>query len=313
MNAKKMRNDFDKSKYIYDGSLLTFRGVRDNDVYNCSIPFIWNGHRYIYGRVEKRDEWASSTAWLFEETGKDEYTVVPGSMVYPLEDPFIAFIHGEIILGGTHVRKSCGKLEEYHGYFYRGTDPSWLTHFTCGPANMKDIRLVELADGKIGVFSRQRGEEVIKKYGSAAVIGFAVIEKIDELNADIIDNAPVISGLFEPGEWGGCNQCYLLKDGRIGVIGHRSYTEKDNSGIEQMVYINISFIFDPQTHSASDIKVIGDKKSYPTTACKVPNLADCAFTSGIIIRDDGKVDLYSGLGDIAEGKITIDSPFGNLY
>ncbi len=43
-----------------------------------------------------------------------------------------------------------------------------------------------------------------------------------------------------------------------------------------------------------------------------PDLADCAFTGGIVMRADGKADLDSGLGDMTEGRITIDAPFGDL-
>ena len=30
------------------------------------------------------------------------------------------------------------------------------------------------------------------------------------------------------------------------------------------------------------------------------------------LREDGKADLYSGLGDTHEGRVTIDNPFGDL-
>lgn len=311
MNITEMREKFHEQANIYESSLLKFHNVRNMDVYNCSIPFEWNGKRYIFGRVEKRENFADSTAWLFEEVGKDEYVPVANSLIYPLEDPFIAFIHGEMIMGGTHVRKSSGIIDNFYGYFYRGSDPSLMSHFTCGPADMKDIRLVEMADGKIGVFSRPRSEMIEKEFGSGAVIGFTTIDDINELNAQVVNHAKVIDNLFDRGEWGGCNQCYLLKDGRIGVIGHRSYEELVN-GINMLVYMNISFIFDPKTHKASDMKIIGDKKCYPATECMRPDLADCAFTSGIVMRADGKADLYSGLGDVTEGRITIDAPFGDL-
>lgn len=311
MDLLKTREAFQKNARIYDRALLKFHDTMGFDVYNCSIPFQWKGKRYMFGRVERREDFANSTAWLFEEVGKDEYAPVPHSMIYPLEDPFIAFIHGELIMGGTHVRKTQGEIDTYYGYFYRGA-PEWMTHFTCGPRGMKDIRLVELKDGRIGVFSRPRGPQVEKQYGSGAVVGFTVIKDIGELNAQVVESAPVIENLFGPGEWGGCNQCYLLRDGRIGVIGHRSYRDQDAQGGVLLVYVNISFIFDPATHTASDMKMIGDKQCYPDTEAMQPSLVDCAFTSGIVMRRDGKADLYSGLGDVTEGRITIDAPFGDL-
>ena len=104
----------------------------------------------------------------------------------------------------------------------------------------------------------------------------------------------------------------LLKDGRIGVIGHKCYAEKDADGVKQSVYLNVAFLFDPETHQATEPQVIATRRSYPDAAAKLPKLKDCAFTSGIVLREDGKADLYSGLGDTHEGRVTIDNPFGDL-
>nr|WOZ50633.1 AncZ [synthetic construct] len=309
MSLKEQRKQFEANKKIYESAILTFHGVEGFDVYNCSIPFEWNGKRYIFGRVERREEWARSWVRLFEETGKDEYTLVPDSMIYQLEDPYISLINGEMVMGGTHVRKQSGKVDTYYGYFYRGTDLHDLYYFTTGPDYMKDIRLVELADGRIGVFSRPRSEEIRRKYGSEAMIGFTVIDSLDELTAEVIENAPPIAGIFDADEWGGCNQAYLLDSGKIGVIGHHSYKDKDENGEELQVYVNMSFVFDPTTHEVEDLKIIGTRACYPDAPAKVPHLVDCAFTSGIVMREDGKADLYSGIGDTQEGRITIDYPF----
>lgn len=75
------------------------------------------------------------------------------------------------------------------------------------------------------------------------------------------------------------------------------------------VYLNIAFEFDPETFAVSNRKVIGTRSCYPAGEPKLPQLADCTFTSGIALREDGKVDLYAGIGDEGEGRITIDYPF----
>lgn len=311
MTARELRRVFHENTRVYDSALLTFDGVDGYDVYNCSIPFAWQGKRYMYGRVERREDFANSFTFLFEEVGKDHYAPVPGAVVYQLEDPHVAFIGDEIIMGGTHVRKRRGQIDAIYGYYYRGKDPRFLNHFTCGPKNMKDIRLVQLPSGKIGVFTRPRGAHVAEKYGSEAVVGYCELDDINELDATIVDRAKVIPHLFADGEWGGCNQCYLLKDGRIGVIGHRCYREPTPE-VELQVYMNCSFIFDPKTFAVTNMKVIGDKASYPDAPHMLPYLADCVFTSGIEMRIDGKADLYSGVGDVMQGRIVIDAPFGDL-
>lgn len=309
IQQKKIIFEKEKADKIYESVKLKFHGVDGFDVYNCSIPFTWKGVEYIYGRVEKREEWARSWARLFEKTGKDEYTLVRDHMIYQLEDPYISIIKDELVLGGTHVRKRRGEIDTYYGYFFRGNDINDLVYFTTGPDCMKDIRLVELLDGRIGVFSRPRNDEIEKKYGSGAMIGFDIINSLDDLTDDIIYNAKPIEGIFDKGEWGGCNQAYLLSNGNVGVIGHQSFTQPRNGAVDLAVYVNVSFEFNPSTFEVTNSKIIGTRTCYPEGPSKVPNLIDCTFTSGIVLRDDGKVDLYGGMSDVEEGRITIDYPF----
>ncbi|MDF2921667.1 MAG: hypothetical protein K0R57_581 [Paenibacillaceae bacterium] len=309
MSLLEQRAVFESGKRIYERALLSFCGVEGFDVYNCSIPFDWNGKRYLFGRVERRDEWARSWVRLFEETGRDEWTLVRDSMIYTLEDPYVSIIGREVVLGGTSVQYEAGKVSTFFGYFFRGSDLQDLRYFTTGPRRMKDIRLVELADGRIGVFSRPRGEDVKGRYGSESMIGFTVISRLEELTPEVIAQAPYISDIFGPGEWGGVNQAYLLDSGKIGIIGHICYRDRDEDGGELKVYMNMSFVFDPQTRQAADLRLIGTRTCYPPGPAKKPNLADCAFTSGIVLRPDGKADLYSGIGDCQTGRITIDYPF----
>ncbi len=310
MTLKQQRQEFEQSKRIYESAKLSFHGVEGYDVYNTSIPFDWEGKTYLFGRVERRAEWARSWVRLFENSGPDDWTLVPSSMIYQLEDPFVSRIAGELVLGGTHVRYKMSEIDTYYGYFYRGSDLHDLYYFTTGPDFMKDIRLVELADGRVGVFSRPRHAGIQQKYGSEAQIGFDVIKNLDELSAEVVENAPYIEGLFGESEWGGCNQVYLLDSGLLGVIGHKSYTEQVANGEKLLVYLNIAFVFDPVRHEALDLKIIGTRPCYPPGPAKRPELVDCAFTSGIVLRPDGKADLYSGIGDTGEGRIVIDNPFG---
>lgn len=315
MDIIKEREIFERTKHIYESAKLTFHGVEGYDVYNASIPFNWEGLEYIFGRVEKRSEWARSWVRLFKNSGKDDWTLVPDSMIYQLEDPYISLIGDALVLGGTHVRYKQSKIDTYYGYFYKGTDVNDLYYFTTGPDYMKDIRLVDLASNRIGVFSRPRSEEIRNKYQSESIVGFAIINSLDELSPDIIENAPIIEDLFLKDEWGGCNQCYPLKSGLIGVIGHKCYKTGNADGIDILSYLNIAFIVDPIKHKAMDLKIIGTRSCYPAGPAKKPSLIDCAFTSGIVMREDGKADLYSGIGDTEMGRIVIDYPFegyGNI-
>ena len=152
---------------------------------------------------------------------------------------------------------------------------------------MKDIRLVQLADGKIGLFSRP------------GYVGYTVVNSLDEITSDLIKNAPPIDGFIGEGQNGSVNQAYLLDSGLVGIIGHLAYRAKTTK--KQAFFCRFTPIFPrfsgpEEQRSFPDYKVIGTRPCYPDFPPKLPRLADCTFTSGIVMRDDGKVDLYGGMG-----------------
>ena len=126
------------------------------------------------------------------------------------------------------------------------------------------------------------------------------IEKIKELGLKV----KLDSNGYQPGILKN-----MLDTGMVGVIGHKSYAEKGADGVRKSVYLNVAFVFDPAKHEVVELKIIGTRPCYPDGPAKRPELVDCAFTSGIVMRPDGKADLYSGIGDAEEGRITIDYPF----
>lgn len=307
MDLAEQRAQFEATRKVYESARLIFHGIDGFDLYNPSVPFAWEGKDYIFGRVERRHEWARSWARLFARTGQDDWTLVANSMVYPIEDPYVSIIDGRLVMGGTHVVWYQKDLK-YHACFYRGTELDDLYYFTTGPDNMKDIRLVELADGRIGVFSRPRDAAVHARTGSYSQIGFAVIDSLDDLTPAVIEQAPYIPGIFAPDSWGGCNQVYLLSSGLLGVIGHICYTAPDSAGAYN-VYMNMAFVFDPVRHEVSALDLIGTRSCYPAGPTKVYGTKDTAFTAGIVMRPEGRVDLYSGLNDCQAGRAVVDYPF----
>lgn len=305
MNAKERKQEFERHSIKEAGFILSFEGVDGFDVYNCSQPFFHQNKWYLFGRVERRTEWMRSWVQLFEKNGENSWKLVPNSMIYQLEDPYIAMISNQIVMGGTHVQvKQEDELSAYFGYFYYGKALDNLKYFTTGPKNMKDIRIVQLADGRIGVFSRPRDKTLIKKYGCESMIGFTIIDKLTDLTAENIANAQVIPNLFGDMEWGGVNHAYLLDSGKIGIIGHLSYEENGQS-----IYTVMSFVFEPTTLEVFDYKIIATRNSFPSGPPKREHLLDCCFPSGIICVDDTYCDLYSGLGDTQEGVTKIPYPF----
>jgi len=94
------------------------------------------------------------------------------------------------------------------------------------------------------------------------------------------------------------------------LIGHQSCNTTDAAGeVTLQTYVNIAFVFDRKRHQAIEKRIIGTRSCYPPGPAKKPHLADVAFTSGIVMRPDGRVDLYSGIGDAEIGRAVIDCPF----
>lgn len=293
---------------VRERALLRFDGVDGFDVYNCSAPFLFRGRRHVFGRVERRDLWVASRTMLFAETEPDAFERVAAFEPLPLEDPYVAVVGGEFVLGGTAVRKEGGKLASFRADFFRGPDPLHLAYFASGPELMKDIRLAPLGPRRIGVFSRPRGEDVRAKYGSEAVVGYTEISSLGGLTPEAVQAARIVPDLFGTDEWGGCNECHPLPDGRIGVAAHLCCPgPAASNGVPRQIYCNAAFVFDPAAHRATAPRIVATRAMHAPAPCKVPHLDDCAFTSGFVFRPDGLVEVWSGLGDAAEGRLVLEA------
>ena len=306
VSAKDQYHDFKNTRFPQaPGVLLTFDSAGQGDVYNTSVPFDIDGRRVIAGRVEARSTEQSHTA--FFEQNEDRWVRINDAPILPLQDPFITWVGDELVLGGVNVDWDGDRLIEYRTKFYRGTSLDSLAHFADGPKNMKDIRLVELADRRIGLFSRPQGQPMLDKYGCIARIGFSVLDSLDRLTPEAVDSAPLLEGQFLPDEWGGCNQLIMLKNGLIGFIGHKSWGE-DVDDVYIIHYYAMAFAIDPDSRKITQVKIIGSRECFPDGPQKNPRAKDVTFTSGIERLANGKALLYAGLSDCQEGCVEIDDP-----
>jgi hypothetical protein len=287
------------------GELIHFDGVGDRDVYNITVPFSIAGETLIAGRVEARNTESAETMF-FAEGANGVWRPRPGAPTFPkLQDPCVTFIAGELILGGVEFPVALPDRDApgWRMTFYRGTDLETLRPFLQGPDHMKDIRLVELADGRIGVCSRPQGER-----GGRGQIGFATVNKLDRLRAAAIDTAPLLKGQFLPEEWGGANELHLLTDGRVGVLGHIAWMRGSGSA-EEKHYYPMTFTMDPATNEYSPLKIIASRDDFPSATPKRPGLRDIIFSGGLL-RDGDGTQFYAGLSDAAAGRVCIADPFG---
>jgi len=280
---------------------LAFSGVGHRDVYNITAPFRYNGEEVLMGRVEERDSEFSQVFFFTCET--EVWSPRAHTHTYNLQDPFYSIINGELIVGGVEVITDPDypeKIISWATQFYRGFDIDSLCHFSSGPGTMKDIRLVELKDGRVGVFTRPQGIR-----GGRGKIGFTIISSLDELNEQTFNNAEVFQEQFIPSEWGGANEAHLLRNGHVGVLGHIACFDKLNN----KHYYSIVFSLNPETNETTPLKIIAARSDFPIGPGKRPDLKDVIFSGGLIRFDDGRAILSVGVSDAEAYHIEIPDPF----
>lgn len=284
-----------------EGRKLVFSGVGDRDVYNICAPFPDRGEPVIAGRVEARDSEASEVMFFVERRG----TWVPrdGAPAFALQDPFVTFVGGELVFGGVEVyfdEDDPHYVSSWRTVFYRGSSIDTLEPFARGPLTMKDIRLIELKSGAIGVFTRPMMVD-----GARALIGYAEIASLGDLTEEAISGARLLRHQFLPEEWGGANEAHLLSNGMIGVLGHISWMEEHNI----RHYYPMVFVYNPDNHRYTPIKLIATRSMFPDGPAKRPDLVDVIFSGGLIRHPDGTASLYTGVSDAEAHVIVLPDPF----
>jgi hypothetical protein len=284
-----------------EGKKLIFTGVGTRDVYNISAPFLDNGEQVIAGRVEDRDKESSEVMFFVQRKG--EWVPRNGAPIFALQDPFFTFIGHELIFGGVEVYFDGDDphyVTSWRTVFYRGHSINELEPFAKGPLTMKDIRLIGLENGRIGVFTRPMMVE-----GARALIGYAEIGALEELTEDVMSNARLLHHQFFPDEWGGANEAHRLSGGIIGVLGHVARMEENNI----RHYYPMTFAYDPANHRYTPIKLIASRDLFPDGPAKRPDLEDVIFSGGLVRHKDGTASLYAGVSDAEAHVIVIPDPF----
>lgn len=275
-----------------EGALLVFTGVEGFDVFNCSLPFLHKGQWHLYGRVERRGE-HGATIRLFVETCRDRFSLVETTVTRQLEDPSIAKIGSEVVMGGTTVIVNARKVANYYCDFYRGSVDE-MKYFTSGPDRIRHLRVVPLSDSDVGVFVR---------CGSGGV-ALARVKSLHELNESSVLSAVPIEETVVPGATGFVTQAYLLPSGMVGCIAR--YTAVEEEGAEDCI---ASFVLNTSTTEVSCFQVIATYSCFPACPARDLHHTGSLYPSGVVPRANGQCDLYSGISGTHQGRITIDYPF----
>ncbi|MES2150918.1 MAG: DUF1861 family protein [Pseudomonadota bacterium] len=280
---------------------IVFKGVDGFDVYNITAPFRSSGRTVIAGRVEKRDSEKSHVG--FFEARDGAWHLIPDAPRFQLQDPFFTFIGQELVFGGVETFEVDHCLQ-WRTAFFRGLDIFSLTPFFQGPMGMKDIRLTQLQDGRIGIFTRPQGV-----VGGRGTIGYTEADSLDGMSIDLIKQAPLLEGMFHPLDWGGANETIPLPNGDIGVLSHIAYFDHDDPGGERHYYAS-SFVFDPKGRRFKDFKIIASRDQFAAGPAKRPDLVNVVFSSGLVFAD-GQTTLYAGVSDVEAHWLEIDDPFAD--
>lgn len=289
------------------GNVNTSRGQKlsfklenpDYDVYNITAPFEVNGVLMLAGRVEPRDS-EDSHVIIFRQNGNEW---VPLENVPPLhlQDPFITFVNGQLVLGGVEIfHQEYQENLSWRTVFYRGSDCCNLKRFAAGPDGMKDIRLKQLPDGDLLLFTRPQGVK-----GGRGKIGCTRLKNLEELTPSVIAEAPLIPDHFMADEWGGVNEIHILKNNIVGLLSHIACF--DNAGSRH--YYSSCFAMNYETRKCSNMKIIACRDQFPSGPAKRPDIEDVLFSGGLIRHQNGTATLYCGVSDAEAHQILMPDPF----
>lgn len=282
---------------IFEANHIPIGETEHIDVYNPTVIVNPNGDLEFLGRAEARKTRFSTLVIHFRLI--DGVWTPKEKIALKLEDPAVAFIDSQIIVSCVELKKDSRTASaKYNTIFFKGNSLDDLERLQKeGPMGMKDIRLVKLVNGKVGVYTRPQGLK-----DGLGQIGFTTIDSLDDLNEQMLENAPLINARFPEGEWGGVNQAQQLPDGRVLVLGHRAYRD----GKKARHYFSWAFIHDPATGQIEDLGILAESSNFPPGIAKAWDLRDVLFSAGFILKDN-KLTLYVGTRDTGVGKIAIDN------
>ena len=299
ITVDKVLKEFD-SKTIKKVKKMKFIGVDGYDVYNLTAPFLDEGKYILAGRVERRDS-ENSIIGFFEEIEPDVWSLIIDYPTFELQDPYVSFIGGDLVLGGTKISPCLDNPKQlcWHAEKLKGSSVRELKSFFEGPKGMKDIRLAELNNGEIVILSRPQGEK-----GGRGKIGVDTCSNLNALTKDLIDNAPLLEQ-FNDEEWGGGNEIHILSDDLIGVLGHvANFDNEDNRHYYPMI-----FTYNLKTKKQTPIEIICKREFLEPGESKRKDLEDVLFSGGLIRNSDGTATLYTGVSDCESHYAVIEDPF----
>jgi hypothetical protein len=292
------------------GKLLTLTGIKSKEIgYNPAVIQTPTGETIIAARIEDVNSyWLNPTLYdphitFFNRRGDCLEPIVDAPIFYQYEDPFVTWITEnnmrQILFGAV-------KLD------FSSSIPTIATYFFLAPnifelneskpvaiiKGMKDIRVCQIEDGQLAVFTRPT--EGIAFPGR---IGFTRINKIEQLEVAAL-NAPLLRFDISQEIKMGANEACLIND-TIHVMCHQATTDSVNN----YHYAVYEFNIHPTNPFGGCVRLreVATRNDFP----KINGLSkgniyqDVIFPGGT--GGSSHSDLYVGVEDSAIGVISITS------
>ncbi len=233
-----------------------------------------------------------------------------------MEDPFLFYVGTEgsrqLIFGGVWVRNMHGAIVP-RTEFYRGESLQTLERIPFAVIdNMKDVRLLQLPDGRLLICRRPWGDKYMR-----GRIALHVIDSLDDLvDLDKVE-LPLLALLDscnDPLDWVGVNNMYMLQDTAgeacVGLLGHVALQDADGN----LHYATCTYRIPLKELLSKHVskvcpQIIATRGCFENGPAKNATLHDVVFPGSLQHLEGSRYRLWAGLSDARIGCLELDDPF----
>jgi hypothetical protein len=305
----------------HQGKIVPVHGLTGKDTYNPSL-YEYGPTKILAMRAEKRESNAIRPSTYhpsvyFARHHKDgwrvDLTLQPFDM---LEDPFFLYVveNGmqRVVFGGVRVRNKHGEIIP-QTEFYKGDTLETLERISFVVVHgMKDVRLLQLPDGRFLVCKRPRGDKY--KRGRITLHVIDTLEQVVDIVDTDLPTLAVLDSCQDALDWVGINEVRIIKDHEghawVGLLGHVAL-EDHNHVIHYAACtykISLQDLLDQKLHKICP-RVIATRSCFEVGPVKAPELGDVIFPGHLEHVQDYTYRLWAGLSDARIGVIELDDPF----
>ncbi|MBI2285684.1 DUF1861 family protein [Candidatus Saccharibacteria bacterium] len=303
------------------GWLLDFGTPPKVDVYNSSAPIkVDGGEPMVIIREEDGDQFSSQNHFFRYNSGA-KFRREPNisnlselSLGWICQDPATAYVQSNWVI--TQVEVDPASLNNpsqdvrLHSAIYAGKKLDSLSLISRSPDNMKGVRLVELKDSRVGVFTRPQ-HRFDPARGGLGKIGFTVFESLSQISSDALAAAPLIPDLFseDDTEWRGVNDVSLLPNGELAVLAHQARFEKSHIP-DSRGYYPLFFTFNPESYQVDHQQILAtldDFRFNGQVKPKTPDVDNVFYPSALLFPNGDIRSSYAGLiGGAKDSRMAAD-------